>query len=248
MRQLCPAIPKVSSSTEQQADHLYAAPVSQTVRCLSNSARVSCTQCGMGSCWLHSNMPSNKAKRSNSCAWQQHAGASWQHADDGGQGKGSQVQLALPIILGKVHPDVGLHARGGHLHTSSAQVRLSPFFSSSAHKHGTTCAIWVARYCAQAAVCVSRAAICTDPTSGGGRHCTRPSSKHQQAADRAKQQPAEHANVSDLAADGKAGTHLQHPGGRVEAVLQAGHPRDGLKVLNQPATLLAQVTLHSNRS
>ena len=47
----------------------------------------------------------------------------------------------------------------------------------------------------------------------------------------------------NLAADGKRGTHLQHPGGRVEPVLQAGHARDSLKVLNQLATLLAEVTL-----
>ena len=49
--------------------------------------------------------------------------------------------------------------------------------------------------------------------------------------------------ASDLAADSEAGTHLQHPGGRVEPLLQAGHTRNGLKVVNEPATLLAQVTL-----
>ena len=49
--------------------------------------------------------------------------------------------------------------------------------------------------------------------------------------------------VADLAGNGKVGTHLQHPGGWVEPGLQTGHTRDGLKVLNQPATLLAQVTL-----
>ena len=50
-------------------------------------------------------------------------------------------------------------------------------------------------------------------------------------------------HVSDLPQMANGGTHLQHPGGRVEPVLQAGHTRDGLKVLNQLATLLAQVPL-----
>ena len=82
---------------------------------LNNSAMLSCTLISIGQASAAQQEPSNNAQGSNCHVRQQHDGAGWQHANDDAKGIGSQVQLALPVLLGKVNPNVGLHARSGHL-------------------------------------------------------------------------------------------------------------------------------------